>query len=193
MKSRFTRQNSPSEKRALKAVFHSTNFFAWSDFFYYVMSFQLELMMDQLNLYNEKSISTTKLVSWKTGLKVDFHLVQNVARATFYFCLRGSRMEPSRNLLNFNNASVARATFSTNWKHTLSFSSSLALFTLRFIQTVLTRILLWPFQPETELQALTRLWYFTLAYARRFFSLKVDVLDRKGLTNIIPTSNSCAH
>ena len=42
-------------------------------------------------------------------VKVDFHLVQNVALAIFSYCLRSSRMEPSRNLFNFNNTAVARA------------------------------------------------------------------------------------
>ena len=55
----------------------------------------------------------------RVWLQVDFHLVQNVARATFSFCHRSSRMEPSRNPFNFNNRVVARATFCTEWKSTL--------------------------------------------------------------------------
>ena len=51
-------------------------------------------------------------------LKVDFHLVENIARATFSFCLTSSQIEPSTNLFNFNNAAVVRATFWTNWKST---------------------------------------------------------------------------
>ena len=55
--------------------------------------------------------------------KVDFYLVQNVARATSSCCLRSSRMEPSRNLFNFDNIAVARATFCTKWKSTLSYDN----------------------------------------------------------------------
>lgn len=52
------------------------------------------------------------------ALKVNCHLVRNVARATFSFCLRSCRMESSRNLFNFYNAAVARARFCTKWKST---------------------------------------------------------------------------
>ena len=59
-------------------------------------------------------------------IKVDFHLVKNVACTTFSFCLRKSRMEPSRNLFNFNNADVARTIFCTKWKSTLTEGEKLA-------------------------------------------------------------------
>ena len=35
---------------------------------------------------------------------------------TFYFCLPNFQVQPSRRLLNFNNTTVARATFCTKWK-----------------------------------------------------------------------------
>ena len=57
----------------------------------------------------------------ENGIRVDFHLAQNVPRARpFPFCVRGSRMEPSRNLFNFNNVVVARATFCTKSKSTFT-------------------------------------------------------------------------
>ena len=60
----------------------------------------------------------SKYFTWKLQLKVDFHLVKNVTRTTISFCLRSSRMEPRRNVFNFNNLAVARPIFCTKWKST---------------------------------------------------------------------------
>ena len=50
------------------------------------------------SIRNKWSAGVTEVVLM--SLRVDFHLVQSVARATFPFSLRSSRMEPSRNLFN---------------------------------------------------------------------------------------------
>ena len=56
-------------------------------------------------------ISTAQFLLEIRSLRVDFHLVQNVARASFSYCFSSSRMEPNRNIFNFNYAAVAHATF----------------------------------------------------------------------------------
>ena len=59
----------PNPNPNFKAVFHQTNFVSRSDFFFCLMGFRLELMMNLLNLNNEKSICATKFAKWKIGYR----------------------------------------------------------------------------------------------------------------------------
>ena len=80
---------------------------------------------------NRKCCVCFKFMIYFARLKVDFHLVQNVSRATFPFCLRTSLMEPSRNLFNFN-AAVAHGIFCSKWKSSLTLNISCFFFFVFF-------------------------------------------------------------